>query len=188
MYKASNSDKAQLYDIGTPLLDNPLVGWVIESVSQVAFLASAGDEQWSSSSLPASFQNSVGRHFFDKEGPVFALDQQGEVPCPKIHVHILQEAGAPFPPCSDGRVEPNVKWLLLGDTKGTSRGGADTVYRVMTAGGSRPATCSGLEPYFGVPYVAQCESTLQVARLHSCLLTEIQIGYLALLTMLKRRL
>ena len=109
MYKASNSGKAQLYDIGTPLLDNPLVGWVIESVSQVAFLASAGDEQRSSSVLPVSFQNSVGRHFFDEEGPVFALNQQGEVPCPQIYVNILHKAGAPFPLCLDSRVKPNVK-------------------------------------------------------------------------------
>lgn len=181
-YKASDSREAQLYDIGTPLLDNPLANWVIESISQVAFLASAGSEPRCLNFLPPDIHKPVGRHFFDDEGPVFALDQQGGVPCPQIHVNTLHEVDAPASLCSDRSVELNVKWLLLSDTRGTSHGGADTVYRVMTAGGSRPATCRGLDPYFGITYVAQCESTQQVARLHSYLLTDIQIGYLALPT------
>ncbi|KAF3025164.1 hypothetical protein E8E12_000214 [Didymella heteroderae] len=154
-FKAADNDEAQLYDIGTPLLHDPFASWVIESVSQVAFLASAGGEQWISDFLPLGFQNSVGRHFFDEEGPIFALDQQGELPCSQIHVKKLHEADAPLSPCSDRLVEPNLKWLILGDGGGMSRGGVDTVYRLMTAGGSRPATCRGLEPYFGVTYVAQ---------------------------------
>jgi hypothetical protein len=36
-----------------------------------------------------------------------------------------------------------------------SSGGVNTVYRLETAGGNKPATCQGQKKYFEVPYAAQ---------------------------------
>lgn len=67
-------------------------------------------------------------------------------------------ANVPAP--ADAATGPNdagaVDWLELGDTgAGFSFGGVSVGYRVETAGGKAPATCSGKSGVFTVPYVAQ---------------------------------
>jgi hypothetical protein len=54
-----------------------------------------------------------------------------------------------------------VPWLHLADGQNLSRGGIDTVYRVETAGGKAPETCTGQDATFTVPYAAQCKSELR---------------------------
>lgn len=99
----------------------------------------------------------VGHHFFSLDTPVFSMDQLGEVPFPVAVVRKFAETDAPARPHSGSRTGTDIKWLLLKDSWGTSRGGIDTVYRVATAGGMKPATCKGQKPNFEVKYAAQCK-------------------------------
>lgn len=70
----------------------------------------------------------------------------------------LNETDAPGSSCPGTNAEGAIKWLLLKDNgKGLSQGGIDTVYRVETAGGNKPATCKGQKAAFEVKYSAQCE-------------------------------
>jgi hypothetical protein len=71
----------------------------------------------------------------------------------------LNETDAPANSCPGMSKEGAVKWLLLKDTKGLSQGGINTVYRIETAGGNKPATCKGQKQTFEVKYSAQCKSS-----------------------------
>ena len=77
-------------------------------------------------------------------------------PYPLSVVAKLNETNAPTSSCPGTTAEGAIKWLLLKDTKGLSQGGIDTVYRIETAGGNKPATCKGQKPAFEVKYSAQC--------------------------------
>jgi hypothetical protein len=66
--------------------------------------------------------------------------------------------------------EGAVKWLYLKDTKGISKGGIDTVYRLETAGGMAPSTCEKQKSTFEVKYAAQCKLPLHFMNC-KCLLT-----------------
>ncbi|KAL6704832.1 hypothetical protein ACN47E_007636 [Coniothyrium glycines] len=101
------------------------------------------------------FQYLVGHHFFDLDTPVFALDRLSQAPYPVAMVRKLAETDAPTSSCLDTQIGDNIKRPFLKDVKGISRGEVDTVYRVETAGGNRPATCKGQKPNFEVHYVAQ---------------------------------
>lgn len=98
-------------------------------------------------------QHLIGHHFFDLDTPIFALDRLGQVPYPIARVQKVDEADAPAPLVGGA----SIKWLLLKDTKGVSEGGIDTVYRIETAGGNKPATCKGQKPLTTVKYAAQCK-------------------------------
>jgi hypothetical protein len=69
----------------------------------------------------------------------------------------VNDTAAPAEACQGLEGEGTVKWLYLRDTKGLSKGGIDTVYRLETAGGAAPATCEGMPERFEVRYAAQCE-------------------------------
>jgi hypothetical protein len=103
------------------------------------------------------FKQLLGHHFFDHDTPVFALDQLHQAPYPIALVQKLDETDAPTTSYMGVQPEANIKWLFLKDLKGISRGGIDTVYRIKTAGGNKPATCKGQKPSFEVNYAAQCE-------------------------------
>lgn len=83
---------------------------------------------------------------------MFALDGLGRVPYPIARVQKVNETDAPAPFVGGA----SIKWLLLKDTKGVSGEGINTVYRVETAGGNKPATCKGQKSVITVEYAAQC--------------------------------
>jgi len=103
-----------------------------------------------------SYEHKIGHHFFTGGSPVFALDQLARTPFPLTVVGKLNETDAPKTSCPGSHAEGAIKWLLLKDTKGLSQGDIDTVYRIETAGGNKPATCKGQKATFEVKYSAQC--------------------------------
>ncbi|KAI1746331.1 hypothetical protein F4680DRAFT_401097 [Xylaria scruposa] len=95
-----------------------------------------------------------GKHFFtNTTTPFFNLDttrqQIGEAPCSK-----LNSSNAPSDAAKGRNGEAAVAWLRLGANKDAT-GNLQQVYRVMTAGGSSPATCQGQPASFQVQYAAE---------------------------------
>lgn len=100
----------------------------------------------------------LGHHFFENQSPVFALDQLSQSPYPLAVVSKAAESVAPVSSFDGLSKEGALKWLLLKDSTQGSQGGIDTVYRVKTAGGNKPGTCTGQKATFEVLYSAQCKS------------------------------
>jgi hypothetical protein len=95
-----------------------------------------------------------GKHYFTNAvTPFFNLDTPaqslGEAPCSKN-----ASSTAPVNAPSGLQGEPATSWLKL-VTKTGATGNLREVYRVETAGGSAPATCSGMPAAFEVQYAAQ---------------------------------
>ncbi|POS73677.1 malate dehydrogenase [Diaporthe helianthi] len=95
-----------------------------------------------------------GHHYFtDSTTPYFNLDTDalklGTIPCAK-------DAAVPAPDgAPKGQLgEKAVPWLKLSAKSGAT-GRLQEVYRVETAGGSAPSTCSGMPASFEVEYSAQ---------------------------------
>lgn len=111
------------------------------------------------------YQNIAGHHFFniitEVNTPIFSLDALSLQPRPLAQVAKLNETDAPKSACPGNNGLPAIKWLYLKDTKGASQGGVDTVYRVETAGGNKPATCKGMKKSWEVKYAAQCKFILE---------------------------
>lgn len=87
----------------------------------------------------------LGHHFFSAAGvPTFDLESHGYLSAKKV-------ASVPAP---KGSIQPSVDWLFLQDDgRGVSKN-LKAVYRVETAGGSAPATCSSAG-VVKVPYAAE---------------------------------
>jgi hypothetical protein len=153
----ANRRPAQLYDIGTPLNASPFAKWTIPSISPLALSLMTQPAQLAQNLASLGFQNMVGHHFFTGASPVFSLDQLA-TPYPMTLVGKLGETDAPVSSCPGTNAEGAIKWLFLQDNKGASKGGINTVYRLETAGGNKPATCKGLKESFEVKYAAQCMS------------------------------
>lgn len=147
--------KATLYDIGSSLNKDPIAKWKISSISPLALSLSSSPHQLTRNLEFQGFEQIVGHHFFNASTPVFALDRLAPTNYPMALVTKLNETDAPKSACPGNNAEGAIKWLLLGDSKGISRGGIDTVYRVETAGGNKPATCKGQKETFEVAYAAQ---------------------------------
>ncbi|KAJ4332839.1 hypothetical protein N0V87_008052 [Didymella glomerata] len=145
---------AQLYDIGTHLSTDPFARWTIPSISPLALSLSTAPARFTQNLQSLGYEHMVGHHFFSGASPVFALDQLAS-PYPMTILAKLNETDAPATSCPGTGNEGAVKWLLLKDTKGVSQGGIDTVYRIETAGGNKPATCKGQKQTFEVKYSAQ---------------------------------
>jgi hypothetical protein len=104
---------------------------------------------------PANIEVS-GHHFFTELGvPFFNLDtataQIGTLPCAK--------AGSSPAPANAIKGQGNkgdgaVAWLKLTAVDGAT-GNLESVYRVNTAGGSPPKTCTGMPAHFEVQYAAE---------------------------------
>jgi len=154
----SNGAKADLYDM-TPLLvgSSSMKQANIQAIPPLALSLNAY--------APAMFSNlrlkQVGKHFF-APGGVPTFDLSSAKPAAKISVKKGASTPAPPPPvsCPGTRGEGAVDWLQLVDAGTTVQttttglaGGA--VYRVETAGGKSPATCSGLSGDVLVPYTAE---------------------------------
>jgi hypothetical protein len=75
----------------------------------------------------------LGHHYFSASGvPTFNLESNGFLSAKKV-------ASVPAP---SGSINPSVDWLFLQDDgRGVSKN-LQAVYRVETAGGTAPATCS----------------------------------------------
>ncbi|KAI9844435.1 MAG: hypothetical protein M1838_002193 [Thelocarpon superellum] len=93
--------------------------------------------------------DAIGHHYFDSTGaPNFDLGSIGHLIAAK-QADIPAPAGAAAGPSGSGAVD----WLELGD-KGTSTG-LKEVYRVETAGGKAPTSCTGQPTDIYVQYAAQ---------------------------------
>lgn len=164
--------QAALYDIGTKLNTDPMAKWKIPSLSPLALALSSFPSalEWNLESQ--GYNHRVGTHTFaplsaNTSIPTFAFDQLTMSPFPIAQVGKLNETAAPESACPGLQGEGTVKWLYLKDTKGLSKGGVDTVYRLETAGGMAPKTCEGRPKTFEVKYAAQCKSC-SITSLQSC--------------------
>lgn len=123
---------ADLYDAS--LLLSPAKSSLIPSFAAVAY----STHTWFG--LPT-----LGHHWFSASGvPTFDLESRGFLSAKKV-------ASVPAP---SGSISPSVDWLFLQDDgRGVSKN-LQAVYRVETAGGSAPATCSSAG-VIKVPYAAE---------------------------------
>lgn len=95
----------------------------------------------------------LGQHFFT------AAPSSPEFDCTAVSARLvakkLANVAAPTSACSGPDNTRAVDWLALGDAGlGLSFGDLSSVYRVETAGGMAPATCSGENGVITVPYAA----------------------------------
>jgi hypothetical protein len=134
--------------------------WKIASLSPLALALSAFPSTLEWSLKSQGYDKRIGTHEFKTVNgagtPTFVFDQLAS-PFPIAQVGKLNDTAAPASACPGLSNEGSVKWLYLKDTKGLSKGGIDTVYRIETAGGSPPATCKGQPASFEVKYAAQCK-------------------------------
>jgi hypothetical protein len=95
----------------------------------------------------------LGTHYFNGGGqPTFDLTKVNARLTAKKLKNVAAPDGSYPGPNNAGAVD----WLLLTDVGGNaSWGGVSYVYRVETAGGMPPATCSGKSGAFTVPYAAE---------------------------------
>lgn len=110
--------------------------------------ASTGDRL-----APGNYMISGHHYFQNSTTPFFNLDtttwQLGEAPCAKNAT-----VNAPTGAAVGQQGEAAVAWLRLVAREGAT-GRIQEVYRVETAGGSPPATCTGMSAAFEVQYSAQ---------------------------------
>ncbi|KAG9637028.1 hypothetical protein KCU95_g5325, partial [Aureobasidium melanogenum] len=123
---------ADLYDAS--MLKTPARSSLIPSFAAVAY----STHTWFN--LPT-----LGHHWFSAAGvPTFDLEGHGFLSAKKV-------ASVPAP---SGSIDASVDWLFLEDDgRGVSKN-IKAVYRVETAGGSAPATCSN-SGVIQVPYAAE---------------------------------
>lgn len=150
---------ASLYDIGTSLNKDPWAGWKLSSIAPLMLSMS----EWAPAMVDMSlrsqgYEHLAGHHFFaEVDGsntPTFAFDQLS-APFPLTQVAKLNATDAPANACPGRNGLPAVQWLYLQHKNGLAEGGINTVYRVETAGGNKPATCQGMPPSWEVKYAAQ---------------------------------
>ncbi|KAI8930779.1 hypothetical protein NX059_011806 [Plenodomus lindquistii] len=150
---------ATLYDIGSRLNDDWMAQWKIPTLSPLALSLSVMPDMLEWSLKSQGYQHVTGHHYFSKiaqvNTPIFAFDQLSTSPYPRAQVAKLNAIDAPAGACPGRNGLPAIQWLYLKDTIGASSGGIDTVYRVETAGGNKPATCKGMKPSWEVKYAAQ---------------------------------
>lgn len=94
--------------------------------------------------IPDNFQKSGVHYFSNKTTATFDLHQYGFTNTKKI-------ASVPAP---SSKI-PAVPWLKLTYANFGDIGSIQEVYRLNTAGGTPPATCSGMPTTFEVQYAAE---------------------------------
>ncbi|CBY01282.1 hypothetical protein IAQ61_003103 [Plenodomus lingam] len=150
---------ATLYDIGSKLNDDWMAPWKIPTMSPLALSLSSMPDMLDWSLRSQGYNNIAGHHYFSQiaqvNTPIFAFDQLSASPYPLAQVAKLNGTDAPASACPGSNGLPAIQWLYLKDITGASAGGIDTVYRVETAGGNRPATCKGMQGSWQVKYAAQ---------------------------------
>ncbi|KAI4666516.1 uncharacterized protein J4E79_002555 [Alternaria viburni] len=150
---------ATLYDIGTKLNDEAYAKWKIPSITPLALsLYEVAPGLVDMSLRLQGYEHITGHHFFaDVEGantPTFAFDKLS-TPFPMTQVAKISNVSAPSYACPGKNGLPAVDWLYLQHKTGITQGGINTVYRVETAGGNKPATCKGMPATWEVKYAAQ---------------------------------
>lgn len=151
---------AKLYDIGTRLNRDPLAPWKISSISGLALSLSSFPNLLDGYLMLEGYNEWMGNHFFTQMDattsiPTFYLDHVKATPFPIAMVTKKNAVDAPKSACPGTKNEGAIQWLQLVDEKGLSAGGVNTVYRVETAGGNKPAVCKDQKATFEVPYTAQ---------------------------------
>ncbi|KAI0157311.1 hypothetical protein GGR57DRAFT_500930 [Xylariaceae sp. FL1272] len=108
----------------------------------------------SSSKLGPMSLGVSGKHFFtNATTPFFNLDS-ATLPLGKVPAHKLNSSNAPADAPKGLQGEIAVAWLKLANNPETT-GNTKEIYRVNTAGGSPPATCTGQAAEFVVQYAAE---------------------------------
>jgi hypothetical protein len=93
----------------------------------------------------------LGNHFFAADGtPVFNISSKDKILFCKKTADILAPSTASKGPAGTGAVD----WLQLVAKPGYATVGLQTVYRIVTAGGSPPAKCSS-SGVISVQYAAE---------------------------------
>ena len=93
----------------------------------------------------------IGHHFFAADGtPTFNLSYVGDILFCKKIATVNAPAGADAGPEGTGAVP----WLMLTDNGKGESVGLSQVYRVVTAGGKAPASCSNSSP-ISIDYSAE---------------------------------
>jgi hypothetical protein len=152
----SNTYPAKLYDLGTALNNDPMAQWKIGSISALALsMKSQSPNKLTQYLASQRYQQVLGDHFFTATTPTFSLNKVKAKPFPLAFVTKKAEMDAPKGSCPGIKNEGAIKWLQLSDSANLSQGGVNTVYRIETAGGNKPATCQGQKAHFEVPYAAQ---------------------------------
>jgi hypothetical protein len=152
----SNTYPAKLYDLGTVLNNDPMAQWKIGSISALALsMKSQSPNKLTQYLASQGYQQVLGDHFFTLTTPTFSLNKVKAKPFPLAFVTKKAEMDAPKGSCPGTKNEGAIKWLQLADSANLSQGGVNTVYRIETAGGNKPATCQGQKAHFEVPYAAQ---------------------------------
>ncbi|KAF2871583.1 hypothetical protein BDV95DRAFT_594669 [Massariosphaeria phaeospora] len=147
---------AVLFDLGTALSKDRYAQFKIGSLSGLALSFHSKPKLLESYFASVQYPK-AGNHFFTDKTPTFSLQNirvANNQPFPLAMVKKNLDTDAPPTACRGTTGEGAVKWLHLIDA-GTSKGGVDTVYRIETAGGNKPATCKGQKKTFEVPYAAQ---------------------------------
>ncbi|OBT41713.1 hypothetical protein VE00_07791 [Pseudogymnoascus sp. WSF 3629] len=117
--------------------------------AEAVYLTLPGVQQLLNSRMPAGNPATViGKHYFNSAGvPTFDLSARGRKLLSKLVAKVPAPANANVGPAGTGAVP----WLKLDDAGGSV--GLKEVYRVYTAGGVAPASCSG-QPAVSVEYAA----------------------------------
>jgi hypothetical protein len=154
--------------------------WKIGSIAPLALSLIEWAPQLVDMSLRVQgYEHIAGHHFFaDVEGantPTFAFDRLS-TPFPMTQVAKLANVSAPAHACAGKNGLPAVDWLYLQHKTGITQGGINTVYRVETAGGNKPATCKGMPATWEVKYAAQCKSYPKHPRSSNSPLTSARLG------------
>ncbi|KAF2812758.1 uncharacterized protein BDZ99DRAFT_384061 [Mytilinidion resinicola] len=148
--------KATLYDLGTKLSTDPFAKWKINTIPTLALSLSSYSPVLSSWLAVSGYSTILGKHFFTSAMvPTFSLDNVPPPPFPQVNGKKNGTMTAPIYSCPGTTNEGAVPWLKLIDAGG-SQSGVNTVYRLVTAGGSAPATCENIQTtIFEVPYAAE---------------------------------
>ena len=160
----ANGAVASLFNASCVVSAYPDISAMLSSVSLNFNLSDLSSVPSSALTFPASFLKQTlaptsgmavsGAHFFTNSStPFFNMDASqwkiGEAPCAKNNSTPAPEAAA-----KGQQGEKAVPWLKL-ITRPGATGGLQEVYRVETAGGSAPETCTGMPASFEVQYAAQ---------------------------------
>lgn len=144
---------AKLYDLGSRLNNDPMAQWKLGSISGLALsLSQYGAWPLETYLNSQGYSRWLGNHFFTQTTPTFSLNQVKSNPFPLAYVLKKAAVDAPKTACPGTKNEGAVQWLKLADDNNLSQGGINTVYRIETAGGNKPAQCQGQQTAFQVPY------------------------------------
>lgn len=132
-----------------------MANWKISSLSGLALSLESQPKMLDGYLQSQGYQRILGDHFFTQTTPTFSLNKVQANPFPIAFVTKAGFMDAPKSSCPGTKNEGAIQWLYLVDNDGRSQGGINTVYRLETAGGNKPAACQGYKDHFEVPYAAQ---------------------------------